>query len=229
VSQGLVVAVDGPSGSGKSTVARQLAQRLSAAYLDTGAMYRAMTWLVLDRSLAPDDATAVLNLVRMANLEIGLDPAAPTVAVNGVNVAAAIRTPEVTKAVSAVSAIPAVRTLLVDRQRALIAEATAEGRIVVEGRDIGTVVVPQAPVKVFLTASVDERARRRAAETTGDQQATAVDLTRRDGLDSSRAASPLAQAGDAIMIDSTSLSVDDVVEAVLARCQGICGVMVNRT
>lgn len=228
MSKGLVVAVDGPSGSGKSTVARQLAQRLCASYLDTGAMYRAMTWLVLDRSLAPDDAMAVLNVVRTADLAVGLDPAGPTVTVNGVDVARAIRTPEVTRTVSAVSAIPAVRTLLVDRQRALIDAATAEGRIVVEGRDIGTVVVPQAPVKVYLTASVDERARRRAAETAGDRQATAVDLTRRDGLDSSRAASPLAQADDAIMIDSTAMSVDDVVDQVLVRCRAVCGEVVNR-
>ncbi|GIJ50985.1 cytidylate kinase [Virgisporangium aliadipatigenens] len=203
-----VVAVDGPSGSGKSTVSRRLAAALEARYLDTGAMYRAVTWAVLEAGVDPHDRIEVARVAESVRLEIGIDPDRPFVRVNGVPVDGPIRGPEVTRAVSAVSAVPDVRALMVAQQRALILSA---GRIVVEGRDIGTVVVPDADLKVYLTASVDERARRRSLEHATDQSATAADLTRRDKLDSSRAADPLRRADDAVELDTTRLGIDEVV------------------
>ncbi|HYN96607.1 MAG TPA: (d)CMP kinase [Pilimelia sp.] len=203
-----VVAVDGPSGSGKSTVSRRLAGVLGARYLDTGAMYRAVTWAVLRSGVDLADPSAVAKVAAEVELEIGTDAAAPSVRADGVAVDAEIRGPEVTGAVSAVAAVPAVRQLLVARQRELIAAA---GRMVVEGRDIGTVVAPDADLKVFLTASAAERARRRSAETAGDVAATAADLARRDRLDSTRAVDPLQQAGDAVVLDSTQVGIDEVV------------------
>ncbi|HWG97969.1 MAG TPA: (d)CMP kinase [Pilimelia sp.] len=207
-----VVAVDGPSGSGKSTVSRRLAVALDARYLDTGAMYRAVTWAVLRCGVDLHDPEAVAKVAAEVDLRIGTDPAAPSVHADGVAVDRQIRGPEVTGAVSAVAAVPAVRALLVARQRELIARAD---RIVVEGRDIGTVVAPDADLKVYLTASVDERARRRSAENAADVHATAADLARRDRLDSTRAADPLAQAADAVALDSTALGIDEVVDRLL--------------
>lgn len=203
-----VVAVDGPSGSGKSTVSRRLAAQLAARYLDTGAMYRAVTWAVLRSGVDLTDAAAVAKVAAEADLVIGTDPAGYPVAVDGVGVEAEIRGPEVTAAVSAVSAVPAVRSLLVARQRDMIAAA---GRIVVEGRDIGSVVAPDADLKVYLTASADARARRRSAEHAADVAATAADLARRDRLDSTRVADPLRQAPDAVELDTTELGIDEVV------------------
>ncbi|MBO4208722.1 (d)CMP kinase [Micromonospora echinofusca] len=203
-----VVAVDGPSGSGKSTVSRRLATQLAARYLDTGAMYRAVTWAVLRSGVDLTDPVAVTKVATEADLVIGTDPAGYPVSVDGVGVEAAIRGPEVTGAVSAVSAVPAVRALLVARQRDMIAAA---GRIVVEGRDIGSVVAPDADLKVYLTASADARARRRSAEDASDVTATAADLARRDRLDSTRAADPLRQAPDAVELDTTELGIDEVV------------------
>jgi CMP/dCMP kinase len=203
-----VVAVDGPSGSGKSTVSRRLAVSLDARYLDTGAMYRAMTWAVLQAGAELTDPDGILKVVSESQLVVTTDPAHPTVTVNGDNVDGPIRGPEVTRAVSAVSAVPAVRRLLVAQQRAIIADA---GRIVVEGRDIGTVVAPDADLKVYLTASVSERARRRSAEDNTAAADTAADLVRRDHLDSTRTADPLQQADDAVVLDSTELGIDEVV------------------
>lgn len=205
---GCVVAVDGPSGSGKSTVSRRLAEALGAAYLDTGAMYRAVTWAVLDAGVDPSDAAAVAAVCARVRLEIGTDPGKQHVRVDGVAVDGPIRGVEVTAAVSAVSAVPAVRAALVARQREIIAAA---GRIVVEGRDIGTVVAPDADLKVYLTASVDERARRRSDENRVDVDTTAADLRRRDKLDSTRAADPLRRAPDAVELDTTRLGIDEVV------------------
>ena len=205
---GCVVAVDGPSGSGKSTVSRRLAEALGAAYLDTGAMYRAVTWAVLDAGVDPSDAAAVAAVCARVRLEIGTDPGKQHVRVDGVAVEGPIRGVEVTAAVSAVSAVPAVRAALVARQREIIAAA---GRIVVEGRDIGTVVAPEADLKVYLTASVDERARRRSDENRVDVDTTAADLRRRDKLDSTRAADPLRRAPDAVELDTTRLGIDEVV------------------
>lgn len=203
-----VVAVDGPSGSGKSTVSRRLAQALDARYLDTGAMYRAATWAVLHAGVDVADTEDVIKVVVDTEITIGTDPARPSAACNGSNVTQEIRGAAVTGAVSAVAAIPAVRRLLVARQREIIAEAD---RIVVEGRDIGSVVAPAADLKVYLTASATERARRRSTETAADHQATEADLARRDLLDSTRAADPLRQAPDAIVLDSTEMDIDQVV------------------
>ncbi len=207
-SERCVVAVDGPSGSGKSTVSRRLAGKLGGRYLDTGAMYRSITWAVLRSGVDPQDADAVAKVAAETRLDIGTDPVAPHVRADGVDVDAEIRGPEVTGAVSAVAAVPAVRAQLVEMQRAIIAEA---GRIVVEGRDIGSVVAPDANLKVYLTASAAARAERRSAEAAADVDATAADLARRDRLDSTRVTSPLKQAGDAVELDTTGLGIDDVV------------------
>jgi cytidylate kinase len=204
----VIVAVDGPSGSGKSTVSRRLAQALDASYLDTGAMYRAATWAVLQAGVDLGDQEAVIKVVGDTEIFVGTEPARQVVTVNGNGVEQAIRGNAVTAAVSAVSAIPGVRQVLVARQKEIIAAA---GRIVVEGRDIGTVVAPEAGLKVYLTASASERARRRSAETAADHAATEADLARRDHLDSTRATDPLKQAPDAIVIDSTEMDIDQVV------------------
>jgi CMP/dCMP kinase len=203
-----VVAVDGPSGSGKSTVSRRLARALDALYLDTGAMYRAATWAVLHAGVDLSDIEGIIKVVNDIEITVGTDPDRQTVQVNGVSVEAEIRGPEVTAAVSAVSAVPAVRQVLVARQRQLIRQAE---RIVVEGRDIGAVVAPHAELKVYLTASSTERARRRSTETDADHESTLQDLARRDHLDSTRAVDPLRQAPDALVIDSTGMDVDEVV------------------
>ncbi|WP_285506236.1 (d)CMP kinase [Actinokineospora sp. NBRC 105648] len=214
--------MDGPSGTGKSTVARRLATALGAAYLDTGAMYRAVTLQVLRGGVDPTDSAAVLRCAESADLRIGTDPAVAEVHLGEVDVAAEIRTPAVTQAVSAVSAVPAVRELLVARQRQLIGEAKARlGGIVVEGRDIGTVVVPDAGLKVYLTASADARAARRTAQDSAaglqsTVDATLADVARRDHLDSTRAASPLRPAVDAVEVDTTELDVAGVLAHLLA-------------
>jgi CMP/dCMP kinase len=208
MSRRVVVAVDGPSGSGKSTVSRRLAQALDASYLDTGAMYRAATWAVLQAGVDLGDQETVVKVVGDIDIFVGTEPTVPVVRVNGTGVEQEIRGNDVTAAVSAVSAIPGVRQVLVARQKEIIAAA---GRIVVEGRDIGTVVAPEAILKVYLTASATERARRRSAENASDHAATQADLARRDHLDSTRAADPLMRAEDAIVIDSTEMDIDQVV------------------
>ena len=207
-----VVAVDGPSGSGKSTVSRRLAAALDGVYLDTGAMYRAVTWAVLQAGADLADPDAIAKIALETELSIGTDPAAPHFAANGINVDAPIRGAEVTAAVSAVAAVPAVRKQLVTLQQAIIA---GQPRIVVEGRDIATVVAPDADLKVYLTASSVARARRRSAENRADITATEADLARRDNLDSSRAADPLRQASDAVEVDTTGMGIDEVVAYVL--------------
>jgi cytidylate kinase len=204
-----VLALDGPSGTGKSTVARRVAQRLGARYLDTGAMYRAATLAVLRAGVALDDAVAVTACVERARIEISTDPRHPTIRLDGEPVDAEIRGPEVTAAVSAVSAVPAVRAQLVAAQREII----GAGGIVAEGRDIGSVVWPTARARVYLTASPEVRARRRAGElgAAADVSAVAADIARRDRLDRTRAASPLAKAAGALELDTTELDVDEVV------------------
>jgi cytidylate kinase len=205
-----VIAMDGPSGTGKSTVARGVATRLGARYLDTGAMYRAATLAVLRAGVDPSDGVRVTEVVEQASIDVGTDPTAPAVRLDGSEVEHEIRSAEVTGAVSAVSAVPAVRAHLVAAQRALI----EDGPIVVEGRDIGSVVWPTARPKVFLTASAQVRARRRAGElgTSDDGVAeVAADIQRRDHLDSTRAASPLTQADDAVVVDTTELDIDEVI------------------
>jgi cytidylate kinase len=210
------IALDGPSGTGKSSVARAVAARLGAAYLDTGAMYRAATVAVLDAGMDPEDAEAVAAVVAAARIEVGTAADTEVVQVDGVDVAVRIRGAEVTRAVSAVSAVPSVRRRLVDQQRALVEAADA---VVVEGRDIGTVVLPDATLKVYLTAAPEARAQRRAAQlglTTPDEVAElAADLRRRDEYDSSRADSPLRPAEDAVIVDSTDLDREGVVDRVV--------------
>ena len=212
-----VIALDGPSGSGKSPVARGVARVLGLSYVDTGAMYRAATLAVLRAGVPPTDAEAVERVVSAATISLSSDPDAPGVQLDGADVTAEIRGPEVTATVSAVSAVPAVRRRMVAQQREL-----AAGGAVVEGRDIGTAVAPDAPVKVFLDADPDVRAVRRAGDrdvgvrAEGDVvQAVALDLARRDRLDSTRAASPLQAAADAVHLDSTALSADEVIARVL--------------
>jgi cytidylate kinase len=208
-----VVAVDGPSGSGKSTVSRRLAVALGARYLDTGAMYRAVTWAVLQAGVDPYDAEAVAKIAAEAHLVSTTDPEHPSIKLDGVLVDAEIRGTAVTGAVSAVAAVPAVRRVLVAQQREIVAAAE---RIVVEGRDIGAVVAPDADLKVYLTASANARAQRRSAEQAADLHATAADLARRDRLDSTRATDPLAKVPDAVELDTTGLDIDDVVSRLLA-------------
>ncbi len=207
------MAMDGPSGSGKSSTSRGVALRLGLRYLDTGAMYRAMTWWMLQHGIDVDDAEAVASHAEDPVLVSGTDPAAPTITVDGTDVAVPIRSQEVTTAVSAVSAVPEIRARLLLDQRAII----GEGGIVVEGRDIGTVVAPDAEVKVFLTADPEARAARRTAELTvgTDVTATQADLLRRDRLDSGRKTAPLMMADDAHHIDTTPFSLDEVVDQVV--------------
>lgn len=218
MSTPFVVAVDGPSGSGKSSTSRGVARRLGFDYLDTGAMYRAMTWALLQRGVDLSDANSVATAARGVVLCSGTNPENPTIEADGTDVAEAIRTPEVTGAVSIVAAVPAVRFMLVRLQRQAIDRST--GGIVVEGRDIGTTVAPDAPVKVFLVADAEARAQRRAAELGGDAEFTETDLARRDLLDSSRTASPLAKAKDAIEVDGTAMTLDEVVDTVVALVEG---------
>jgi cytidylate kinase len=206
-----VIAIDGPAGSGKSTVARALARRLDLRYLDTGAMYRGVTFAVLQRGLDPNDTDAVAALA--PDVQLDLDEAG--IAVDGVDATEAIRGTAVTRAVSAVAANPAVRRVLVARQRAW---AERNGGGVVEGRDIGTVVFPDAALKVYLTASPEVRAARRSKEVGQLDSATvAADLARRDAQDSKRSASPLTVADDAVVLDTSDLAVEQIIEQLLER------------
>jgi len=213
---GVVVAMDGPSGSGKSSTARGVARRLGLRYLDTGAMFRAVTWWMLEHGIDVHDAEAVAAHAADPVLESGTDPTHPTITVDGTDVAGPIRGPEVTAAVSPVSAVPAVRERLLHEQRAVI----GDGGIVVEGRDIGTVVAPDAEVKVYLTADPSARATRRTAEAGGDVAATAASLARRDEIDSGRATAPLVMAADAHHLDTTDFTLDEVVTQVVALVRG---------
>ena len=217
----MIIAIDGPAASGKSTVAKAVASRLGIHYLDTGAMYRAVAWLALDRGIAPDDVVAVPDLARRYPVSFAYADGAPlptSVYIDGRDVTREVRLPEVDANVSAVASIAAVREALVSRQR----ELAGERDTVVEGRDIGTVVFPHAEVKVFLTASADERARRRQIDLAGaghavDTTEVRARLERRDHLDSTREASPLDRAPDAELLDTTALTVDEVVDAIVAR------------
>ena len=212
---GLIVAVDGPSGTGKSTMCRALAKRLDAKYVDTGAMYRVATLAVLRTGVDPADTAKVIEATANLPLEVSDDPDSTEVLFAGEDVKAEIRGAEVTKHVSAVSAIPEVRVNLVELQRKLAREA---GRAIVEGRDIGTVVLPDAPAKVFMTASAEVRAKRRydqdvAAGREADFDAVLADVQRRDEADSSRATSPLKPADDAVLVDTSEMTPDEVLAA----------------
>jgi len=202
---GLVVAVDGPSGAGKSSASRSAARALGLRYLDTGSMYRALTWWLLDHGADTTDPEVVARLAAEPVIEVGTDPAAPWTRVDGTDVSEAIRTREVTDAVSAVAAVPQVRARLIAMQREIIASA---GGIVAEGRDIGTVVAPDAQVKVFLTADGAARASRRAAEASWS---TRADQDRRDRMDAAQS----GKAADAVEVDSTGLDLDGVVGVIV--------------
>ena len=220
----MIVAIDGPSGSGKSSIAHAIADRFGLTFLDTGAMYRSVAAECLRLGVDPEDAEAVAAVARDIAIEFGASEGGQTVTANGRDVTAEIRTPEVELAVSPVSANPAVREVMVSLQR----KVGETGDVVAEGRDIGTVVFPAADVKVFLTASPEARARRRAVQRSGgnlaqDAAATAdpeeerrilADLKRRDDYDSSRATSPLRPAEDAVIIDSSEMGFEDVVRKI---------------
>jgi CMP/dCMP kinase len=209
---GVVVAMDGPSGSGKSSTARGVATRLGLRYLDTGAMFRAMTWWMLEHDIDVDDRDAVAANAYRPVLVSGTDPQAPTITVDGIDVAGPIRSQRVTSAVSAVSTVPEIRERLLHEQRDII----GDGDIVVEGRDIGTVVAPETPVKVYLTADASARAARRTAEHSGaDVAATEQDLIRRDTIDSGRATAPLSMAEDAHHVDTTPFTLAEVVARIV--------------
>jgi cytidylate kinase len=210
----MVIAIDGPAGAGKSTVARGVAAALGSTYLDSGAMYRCVALAALERGLDLDDGEAVGELAR--RIEIGLDAG---VSVDGRDVSEEIRSREVSAAASRISVHPQVRAAMVARQRALI----ASGDYVAEGRDIGTVVSPEAPLKVFLTASEEERARRRAAETGEPAERVLAELRARDDRDRQRAHGALREADDAVALDTTGLDPDEVVRRVvaLARERGL--------
>ncbi len=210
----LVVAMDGPSGTGKSSVSRRLATRLDASYLDTGAMYRVATLRVLRAGVELTDSAAIGAAVKELPLTIGTDPSRELILLDGEDVSSEIRGNAVTKAVSAVSAVAEVRDLLVALQREI---ASAAQRIVVEGRDIGTVVLPDADAKIYLTASAEARAQRRnqqnIAEGRGDDyEGVLADVQRRDTLDSTRTVSPLRPADDAVQVDTSELNMDEVID-----------------
>lgn len=225
----MIVAIDGPAGSGKSTVARALAARENLTYLDTGAMYRAVTWACLDSGVDINNTAAVANLAQTLDIVLCNTASGPSVKVGDKDCTAAIRTPEVDANVSAVAAIPAVREAMVALQR----KAGEAGDVVAEGRDIGTVVFPNAQVKVFLVADPAQRARRRAVQRSGgdlakdssleanseEAKAIEAELIERDRRDSTREVAPLVAASDAVEIDSTNLSVDEVCSQISALIQ----------
>lgn len=218
---GVIVAVDGPAGTGKSSVSRGLAHALQARYLDTGAMYRIVTLAVLRAGIDPADPAAVGAAAATVKLSVGFDPGEDRSYLDGEDVSTEIRGDEVTQAVSAVSSVPAVRTRLVEMQRRL---AEGPGSVVVEGRDIGTVVLPDADVKIFLTASAETRARRRndqnvAAGLPDDYQSVLADVRRRDHLDSTRAVSPLRAASDAVVVDTSAMTESEVIAHLLQLVQ----------
>ncbi len=208
-----VVAIDGPSGAGKSTVSKTLATAIDAAYLDTGAMYRAATLAVLNAGVDPSQTAQVTKAVKQAELEFGTTPEDPFTRVDGEDAGLAIRSDDVTKAVSAVAGNKAVRKFLIAEQQRLIAEA--KNGIVVEGRDIVEVVAPDADVKVYLTADPEARAKRRALEIGADESVTKADIARRDGADS-KTTKPLEAPDGATVIDSTDLPIVEVVAKILA-------------
>lgn len=212
----LVVAIDGPSGSGKSSTSRGVAARLGLRYLDTGAMFRAMTWWMLRHDVDVHDPAAVAARAGEPVIESGTDPLGPVIVVDGVDASVIIRGDDVNAAVSPVSTVPQVRTRLLELQRQII----GDGGIVVEGRDIGSVVAPDAQVKVYLTADPRARAVRRAAEAGGDVAATQESLLARDTIDSGRSTAPLMMAEGAVHIDTTPFTLDQVISQVVALVEG---------
>jgi cytidylate kinase len=210
----VIVAIDGPSGTGKSSTSKAVASALGLSYLDTGAQYRAITWWMITNGIDVSDPDAIASAAGKPVIESGTDPSAPAITVDGLDASGPIREQDVTSKVSAVSAVPEVRTRITELQRS-IARAAGKG-IVVEGRDIGTTVLPDADLKIFLTASPEARAARRSGELKGaDVTATREALIRRDAADSSRKTSPLAKAADAVEVDTTDLTLQQVIECVV--------------
>jgi cytidylate kinase len=209
----LIIAIDGPSGSGKSSVSRAVASELGLDYLDTGSMYRAMTWFLQDLGIDISDAQLVSMSAKADVIQPSIDPSEPGIRVAGKDVSTEIRGPKVTQGVSAVSAVPAVRELMVNRQREIAAQS--KSGIVVEGRDICAVVLPEAPVKLFITADAEARANRRAKETGEEVEETISSLAKRDLADSTRTISPLEIAEGARVIDTTNLELSEVIAQVI--------------
>ncbi|MET8408769.1 (d)CMP kinase [Streptomyces sp. NPDC005195] len=210
----VIVAIDGPSGTGKSSTSKAVAAQLGLSYLDTGAQYRAITWWMVSNGIDITDPTAIAAVAGKPEIISGTDPSAPAISVDGTDVAGPIRTQEVTSRVSAVSAVAEVRARITELQRSIA--AGAEDGIVVEGRDIGTTVLPDADLKIFLTATPEARAARRSGELKGaDVQATREALLKRDAADSSRKTSPLAKADDAVEVDTSDLTLQQVIECVV--------------
>lgn len=215
----MIIAIDGPAGSGKSTVAKQVARTLGFHYLDTGAMYRSVAWHALEHGVDVSDEASLARIAREERIVFSHEPGNPIatgVSIGGADCTRQIRTPEVDRAVSAVSSVPAVREALVEQQRAI----ASGDDIVMEGRDIGTVVFPDAELKVFLTATPEERARRRAGQNAEkgygetDELVILSDIMARDEADSTREVAPLAAADDAYVLDTTGLSIDEVCEVI---------------
>lgn len=220
----MIIAIDGPSGAGKSTVAKAVAKNLGFSCLDTGAMYRAVAWKALNDGVALDDQSALGEIARNHEISFGHvegDPVPRRVFIDGQEITDEIRTAQIDKSVSPVSAVPAVRQALLEQQRRI----GSQGNYVVEGRDIGTEVFPQAEVKVFLTASAEERAHRRVRQNVDrgvgsiDYDEVLADIIRRDELDSSRDTAPLRPAEDAVQIDSTGKYIEDIIAIICAQAQ----------
>ncbi|TXJ05129.1 MAG: (d)CMP kinase [Aeromicrobium sp.] len=215
MTEPIVIAIDGPSGSGKSSTSRGVADRLGLAYLDTGSMYRAMTLAMLRAGVDLEDPDAIAQAAPNATIIAGTHPLNPSIELNGQDVAEAIRGEDVTAAVSKVAAVPSVRSILVQSQR--LAIDTAIAGIVIEGRDIGSVVAPDATLKIYLYADPVARAQRRAAELgVEDETAMQEALALRDQIDSNRAASPLKQSEDAVLVDGTHLTLDEVIDTIVS-------------
>ena len=215
----LVVAIDGPAGAGKSTVAQLAARKLGCTYIDTGAMYRAVAWKTLQRKQPVTDEL-ILDVVKDVHVELAYVEGKTTVSVDGTDVTGEIRTPEVTAIVSQVAALGPVRSRMVELQRRM----AAKGSVLMDGRDIATSVLPDANVKIFLTASIEERARRRFKEMQAKGYDVSLeelqkDIAARDKADSEREISPLVQAPDAELLDTSHMGIDEVVQAIIDRCR----------
>jgi cytidylate kinase len=222
MSKGLIIAIDGPAGSGKSTSAKLIAEKLGYVYIDTGAMYRAITYLALENE-AINDESQIIELARKCKIDLNYEDGEVIVRLNDVNVSKEIRTAEVNSHVSDVSKISDVRKVLVEKQREMAAKGNG---VVMEGRDIGTVVFPNADVKIFLTASLDIRANRRTKEYNANGSKVLMDdirsnLSNRDKIDSSRDDSPLTKASDAIEVDTTNVTIDEQVNLILEEAKKI--------